>query len=301
TSSPNPSTFGQSVTFTATVASGSGIPTGTVTFTEGATTLASNVAVNGSGQATFSTTTLAVGSHTITASFTGASGWQNSSGNDSATPQVVQSGSSNPITLLQAKAVQGSGVPSVSAAFSSGNTAGNLILAFVRMSTTSQTVTLNDSAGNTYIQAVAQLQNSDGSQVHLFYARNIVGGANTVTATFSSTNNHPWLTIYEYSGLNAANPLDQTASAQGGGAAASSGATATTTGANELVFAATGLPASYSGTVTAGSGYTMQASDLTGSTGANEAEIVTSTGSFTGTFNLSSSVPWSAIVATFKQ
>lgn len=89
TSTPNPSTFGQSVTFTATVTSGSGVPAGTVTFTEGATVRASNVAVNGAGQASFSITTLSAGSHTLTATFTGASGWLGSSGDNSGAPQVV--------------------------------------------------------------------------------------------------------------------------------------------------------------------------------------------------------------------
>jgi hypothetical protein len=89
TSAPNPSTSGQSVTFTATVTSGSGVPAGTVTFTEGATVWASGVAVNGAGQAAFSTAALAVGSHTLTATFTGASGWVNSSGTNSGSPQIV--------------------------------------------------------------------------------------------------------------------------------------------------------------------------------------------------------------------
>ena len=88
-SSPNPSTFGQSVTFTANVTSGAGVPAGTVTFTEGATVWAANVAVDGSGNAAFGTAALAVGSHTLTAAFAGASGWANSSGTDAASPQVV--------------------------------------------------------------------------------------------------------------------------------------------------------------------------------------------------------------------
>ena len=46
TSSSNPASQGQSVTFTATVTSSGGTPVGSVTFTDGATTLASNVAVN---------------------------------------------------------------------------------------------------------------------------------------------------------------------------------------------------------------------------------------------------------------
>lgn len=87
--SPNPSSFGQSVTFTATVTSGSGVPAGTVTFTEGTTVWASNVAVNGAGQAAFSTATLSVGNHTLTATFTGASGWLGSVGTNELAPQVV--------------------------------------------------------------------------------------------------------------------------------------------------------------------------------------------------------------------
>jgi len=91
TSSPNPSTVGQAVTFTATVTGAGGVPTGSVTFTEGATTLASGVAVDGAGRASFSTPALAAGSHVVTAAFTGANGWLDSSGNDSAAPQVVGS------------------------------------------------------------------------------------------------------------------------------------------------------------------------------------------------------------------
>ena len=72
-SSTNPSVFGQSVTFTATVAAvapGTGTPTGTVTFNDGTTTLGTGT-LNGSGVATFSTSTLTVGTHSITAVYGG--------------------------------------------------------------------------------------------------------------------------------------------------------------------------------------------------------------------------------------
>jgi hypothetical protein len=179
---------------------------------------------------------------------------------------------------------------------------GNLIIALVRMSTTTQTVTVSDTAGNAYVEAVGQAQTADGSQIHLFYAKNIAGAANTVTATFSAANNHPWLSISEFHGLNTTAPLDQTAKTQGLSASPSSGPTPVTTSANELIFGATGLPATFSGTgtVTAGTGFTMLASDTSGSTGADETETVSSTGAYTATFSLSSSVNWSAIVATFK-
>ncbi len=103
TSAPNPSTSGQSVTFTATVTSGAGVPAGNITFTEGAATLASNVAVDGAGHAAFSTAALAAGSHTVTAAFTGATGWANSSGNDSGAPQVVTAPTTTTFTSVGAQ------------------------------------------------------------------------------------------------------------------------------------------------------------------------------------------------------
>jgi Bacterial Ig-like domain (group 3) len=66
---PNPSAVNQPVTFTATVAAvppGTGIPTGMVTFQEGTAVLA-QAALNGSGAASFSTSALSAGSHTLTA------------------------------------------------------------------------------------------------------------------------------------------------------------------------------------------------------------------------------------------
>ena len=78
---------GQSVTFTATVTSGGNpVTTGTVDFTEGATTLAAGVALNGSGQATFTTSALTAGSHPITATYSGTAALATSSG---AVTQVV--------------------------------------------------------------------------------------------------------------------------------------------------------------------------------------------------------------------
>ena len=67
-SSLNPSLFGQSVTFTATVSGGTS-PTGTVQFSEGATILAT-VPLAG-GTAAFTTSALSVGAHPIVATYSG--------------------------------------------------------------------------------------------------------------------------------------------------------------------------------------------------------------------------------------
>jgi Bacterial Ig-like domain (group 3)/FG-GAP-like repeat len=71
TSTPNPSTLGQAVTFTATVTSPTVIPTGPVTFMVGTKVL--GTAQLGSGKATFTTSTLPVGSTKVTAIYYGDS------------------------------------------------------------------------------------------------------------------------------------------------------------------------------------------------------------------------------------
>ena len=97
TSSSNPASFGQLVTFTATVATTNGVPgtpTGSVTFKEGATILAT-VPLDASGQASFNTFTLSIGSYIITADFAGTNGWLNSTGMFT---QVVQDA---PLLLIE--------------------------------------------------------------------------------------------------------------------------------------------------------------------------------------------------------
>ncbi|MFZ1702149.1 MAG: Ig-like domain repeat protein, partial [Pyrinomonadaceae bacterium] len=80
TSSANPSVFGQNVTFTATVAP---VPTGgTVQFVIDGSNFGAPVAVNGSGQATVSTSALSVGGspHSVVANYSGTAGFDPSNG-----------------------------------------------------------------------------------------------------------------------------------------------------------------------------------------------------------------------------
>lgn len=104
TSSANPSTFGQSVTFTATITPpASGAPlTGSVTFkdaTTGATLRA--VAVSSSGVAAFTYAALAVGTHTITATYSGGDGINPS------TTSLAQTVNKAATTLVATKALKG--------------------------------------------------------------------------------------------------------------------------------------------------------------------------------------------------
>jgi hypothetical protein len=73
TSVPNPANFGASVTFTATVTTtGTNLPTGTVTFNDGTTALGPPVTLTAQ-VATFATSTLTAGTHSITAVYGGDS------------------------------------------------------------------------------------------------------------------------------------------------------------------------------------------------------------------------------------
>jgi len=92
-SSLNPSTFNQSVTFTATVTGGDGgTPTGTVTFTADGTNVLGMIALSG-GQAALTTSAFSAGAHSIVASYGGDGNYQPST---SATLiQTVQMASSS--------------------------------------------------------------------------------------------------------------------------------------------------------------------------------------------------------------
>ncbi len=129
-SSANPSTPGESVTFTATVTAQSGTPTGTVTFSDGSTTLAQVALTNGT--AAYATSALNTATHSITASYSGDS--QFAASVSSALSQVVQKADttttlnaapgtanvSQSVTLTATVASGSSGVPTGTVSFLDG-------------------------------------------------------------------------------------------------------------------------------------------------------------------------------------
>jgi hypothetical protein len=106
-SSGNPSALGQSVTFTATVASQTaGTITGSVNFLDGATQLGSGAI--SSGKATFSTTTLTQGTHAITAHYLGDTNFASST--SAAVTQTVTGAALAPTTTALASSANPSTV-----------------------------------------------------------------------------------------------------------------------------------------------------------------------------------------------
>lgn len=83
TSSINPSVLGQAVTLTATVRetlSNVAVTVGTVTFKEGTATLSGPTSLDSSGQASFITSSLSAGSHTIVVEYSGSGNFNPGSG-----------------------------------------------------------------------------------------------------------------------------------------------------------------------------------------------------------------------------
>jgi hypothetical protein len=110
-SSVNPSLVNQPVTLTATVSGPAGstiTPGGTVTFTDGSTTLGTGT-LNGSGTATLTTSSLPAGSHQFTAAYGGDS-------NDQTSQSTALTQTVNPDTPFATVALTGQYVES-SAAF----------------------------------------------------------------------------------------------------------------------------------------------------------------------------------------
>ncbi len=162
-SSSNPSAFGASVTFTAQVSGDSGQPSGNIRFYDGAVLLGT-VATDSSGTGTFAITSLALGSHSITANFTGDA--LDAPSTSAAITQVVKR---TPSVVL-ASSVNPSEVGA------------SITLATTVTATGAQatgTVILND--GGTTLATVAL----NGSGVATFTLSSLVAGTHALSAAYS--------------------------------------------------------------------------------------------------------------------
>src|SRR5262249_1308480 len=203
TSTINPSVFGQSVTFTATVsavAPGTGTPSGTVTFLDGGNSLGAGT-LSG-GVATFSTGALAVGNHTITTSYGGDTNFNGSTGSLTGNPQVVNKASTstsvtsslNPsvfgqsvmFTATVSAVAPGVGTPTGTVTFlDGGNSIGTGTLSGgVATFSTGALAVGNHTITTSYVGD----SNFNGGTGSLTGSPQVVNKANTTTAVTSSVN-----------------------------------------------------------------------------------------------------------------
>jgi chitodextrinase len=125
----------------------------------------------------------------------------------------------------------------VSVTLKKPTTAGNLIVAYVVWDNAGS-VSVTDSAGNTFASAIGPTQaTGDTSSAQIFYATNIAGGADTVTASFTTAiSARGVLYVHEYAGLDRTAPLEGAVAASGSSLTMDSGVLSTT-GAGDLLFA----------------------------------------------------------------
>jgi hypothetical protein len=189
-SSANPSAYGSSVTFTATVAPAAA--SGTVTFKDGATTLGTGTLSGGT--ATYSTSALSAGSHSITAEYGGDADYATSTSSaltqtvNKATPNVTTWPTATAITYDQTLASStlsgGAATPTGSFAWTTSSTAPNA-------GTASQSVTFTptDTGNYTTVIGTADVTVNKADQTITFgtlVAKTVGDAPSALTATASS-------------------------------------------------------------------------------------------------------------------
>ena len=180
--------------------------------------------------------------------------------------------------------------------FNSANTPGNLIVAYVVWGNNGA-VTLGDSRGNQYASAVGpHTFAANQYRAQVFYAKNVAGGTNTVTATFATTiGNFGLLYLHEYAGVDRVDPFDVTAGATGTTVLADSG-TATTRAGNELLVGVGMTAHAYTGP---GTGYTSRII-TTPDADIAEDRVVASAGTYRATAPQNCAGAWIMQLVSFK-
>ncbi len=263
----------------------------------------------GSGCSTFAqvatSTTPAYNDATLSASTTysyrvrAADAAGNTSGYSNVATATTAAGSGPPpITFVQVGyATPQSPQARVAVSFGARQTGGDLNVVVVGWNDATATVgSVTDSAGNSYQLAAGPTVIAGTASQAIYYAANIVGGANTVTVSFSAAAVYPDVRVLEYAGIATTSPVDVTAAASGTGTLSATPAVATTN-ANDLLVGANLVLTTTTGP---GAGFTSRVitnpdSDIA------EDRVVTATGSYSATAPLSPSAPWIMQLVAFRR
>lgn len=209
-----------------------------------------------------------------------------------------------PTIVQRAHAATAASGTTLATLFTSANAAGNSIIV-VCGAGSNGTLSVADSAGNTYLSAVSGA-NSTTFEAQIFYATNIVSNAaNTVTVTTTSSSSLA-VQLYEVSGLIAqAGALGQTSSGSGTGTTASTSNLAAAS-PNSLIFlgAAVGTTAEAITAVT-GTNWTVDSSQNPGTPSGlfsfgSLSLALDNVGPVIPQATIAASKAWAAVSAVFK-
>lgn len=190
---------------------------------------------------------------------------------------------------------------STTLAYGSNNASGALLVCICRIGFAAQTVTVTDTAGNTWATAREHSDVPGANTFTILYAMNAVAGANTITVHWQqATAISARFAIAEYAGGATSSALDQVNSANGSSTSVASGSVTPTTD-NQLVI---GLQGSSNGRgYTQTAGLTMEEQQPAG---ANAQKILyvdviqTTATAINNTATLNTTDTWGACIATFK-
>ncbi len=190
----------------------------------------------------------------------------------------------------------GSGGSSVAVTISA-TTAGDLLLVGINSDATTLT-SVTDNKSNTYTAASKVV--SGGETYAIYYAKNILAGATSVTVKTSYGDTD--VIVAEYQGMDTAAPFDQTAffdNGYNGGASFTSHATPQTTAASELLWGFAGDKYGNKPVWTSASGWTARRTQVSSFA---QDQIVSAQGQFTssGSMNATNGYEIGAMIATFK-
>jgi hypothetical protein len=186
---------------------------------------------------------------------------------------------------------------SCAVSLSSTNPGDLIVLALFVVNSTSVS-SVGDTQGNQYLLIGSPQTWSPKNYVErLYYAKNIQGGADTVTVTLSGSK-YMEVRAYEYSGLDTSSPLDVSATPHTG-TSSSTGTTGTltTTNANDLLFGF--FHSDGDTTNTAGAGFTGRTFSIDGYP-LGEDQNVSAISSYSATMNFSPAANYVGFLVAFK-
>jgi hypothetical protein len=213
-------------------------------------------------------------------------------------------GSAGLVQTVAASAANSGAVNALSVSFPQNSAAGDLILVGFDFGANVSPSSITDTQGNAFAQVGTRLNSPGGAGSAVYYARNIKGGADTVTVNLTATSAYLEIYLTEYSGMDQMNPVDTQSGASGSAGFVSSGY-ASTTVADDVIYGycvgdwdctvasgfsalstldgnlleaqTAGDPGNYAAAASANSGWTMQMVALKPAPAAGVPEITSAT------------------------
>lgn len=189
--------------------------------------------------------------------------------------------------------VQAANAASNAVAFTSANTAGNLLVVHQAFDSGGGPITsVTDTQGNTWVFGASITNTNNGQKSEVWYCENCRGGPNTVTCTGFAA---PRISVLEASGIAQSNSLIATTGAIGTASPVASGNVTPTQSYAYLI----GALQMFGATITVGAGWTARSTD------ANQEAIIhdqvqASAGSVACNPTYTGASNWSAIILAFR-